>query len=343
MSDLFLLKPMTKRADARAVSKRRYLYSLKLDGMRAWWDGGVSRGKMDCPLAPKTLATGLWSNNAKPIYAPGWFLDALPQGICLDIELWAGPGNFQKVMSICKKKEPVHDEWKQITCQILDIPNPRIVYMPREIKLPHCKVNITQQTEKYMLNGVKILPQFTRYGKFDGLIDDMLNPYVQLNAQHEYTYGSRFDAFVAEVVDPLVAAGHEGVCFREVGSTWIWRRDPALLRYKPRPDGDANVIGWFAGKETDKGSRKRGMIGALFVKKGDKTFAVSGLNDSESALDDPSWAYDHPGGYADWTCTATTGKPLRFTNGQQISYRYRELTEAGIPKEAAYYRDRPEE
>ena len=89
--------------------------SEKLDGTRAFWDGGLSRGQPTklIPWAsvidPKTkkpkdrvkpVATGLWSRYGNPIMAPDWFLDSLPP-IFLDGELWTGRGSFQLCRSIC--------------------------------------------------------------------------------------------------------------------------------------------------------------------------------------------------------------------------------------------------
>ena len=55
-----------------------WFLSEKLDGMRAFWDGGVTRGKYGPPWNNQNIkATGLWSRYAKVIHAPDWFLDLL--------------------------------------------------------------------------------------------------------------------------------------------------------------------------------------------------------------------------------------------------------------------------
>ena len=68
------------------MDPRGWLVSEKLDGMRAWWDGGR-----------------LWSRQGKPVFAPPWWLAHLPKGVALDGELWLGRGRFQECMSIVRQ------------------------------------------------------------------------------------------------------------------------------------------------------------------------------------------------------------------------------------------------
>ena len=72
-----------------------WLMSEKLDGFRFIWDGGITRGMRADSISwanttkdktPK-YATGLWTRYHKPIYAPKWWLDQLPE-IPLDGEGW---------------------------------------------------------------------------------------------------------------------------------------------------------------------------------------------------------------------------------------------------------------
>lgn len=46
----------------------------KIDGVRAYWDGAT-----------------LHSRSAKPCHVPDWLAEALPRGVALDCELYAGP------------------------------------------------------------------------------------------------------------------------------------------------------------------------------------------------------------------------------------------------------------
>src|SRR3954469_15820234 len=101
-----------------------HFISIKLDGQRALWDGGVSRGilKEKIPWAninkdqrykEPPVATGLWSRYGNVIHAPGWFLDKLPKGIILDGELYLGRGRFQECRSTVSTLVP-GPKWKDI-------------------------------------------------------------------------------------------------------------------------------------------------------------------------------------------------------------------------------------
>src|SRR3954465_14707958 len=114
--------------------KHRYLnikdwyVSIKLDGMRIIWDGGISLG-IPCSEVPwantskhhirkcEVLASGMWTRLFQPVNAPISFLESLPP-YPLDGEIYAGIGNFQKTVSICKKYLANEHEWKDIKYHI---------------------------------------------------------------------------------------------------------------------------------------------------------------------------------------------------------------------------------
>ena len=60
---------LASKFDAERLKIGDWLWSVKLDGIRAFWDGGVSRG-LQVPWKPAKKATGLWSRYMNPIYAP---------------------------------------------------------------------------------------------------------------------------------------------------------------------------------------------------------------------------------------------------------------------------------
>ena len=111
--------------------------SEKLDGVRAFWDGGVTRGlpTREVPwagiLAPKTgkekdkivlKSTGLWTRYGNPIVAPDEWLDTLPP-IFLDGELYLGPGRFQETVSVVSKETPERSRWDKISYCIFASPS----------------------------------------------------------------------------------------------------------------------------------------------------------------------------------------------------------------------------
>ncbi len=78
--------------------------SEKLDGVRAYWDG-----------------TRFLSRLGNQYHAPDWFTAALPAGVILDGELWAGRKKFQRGVSIARRQDR-GDDWKELTYVIFDAP-----------------------------------------------------------------------------------------------------------------------------------------------------------------------------------------------------------------------------
>ena len=75
--------------------------SEKLDGVRAIWTG-----------------TRLISRHGKVFSAPKWFTAKLPKGIRLDGELFAGRGNFARVVSAIQTKG---GDWQGIEFHVFDL------------------------------------------------------------------------------------------------------------------------------------------------------------------------------------------------------------------------------
>lgn len=113
MSREFLMMPQKYKPGTKVSG---WYVAQNLDGVRAFWDGGVSRGISiyEVPWAgvidPETErprrdifkeATGLWSTSGLPILAPDWFLNLLPP-LMLDGCLWAGWGNQKLCEDICE-------------------------------------------------------------------------------------------------------------------------------------------------------------------------------------------------------------------------------------------------
>jgi len=135
--------------------------------------------------------------------------------------------------------------------------------------------------------------------------------------------------------------GGEGVVIRNPQATWTPKRHKGILKFKPFNDAEARIIGFTSGRETDKGSRLLGMIGALITDYKGKRLELSGLTDAERefATDEMSaHAAEHPGeDMPDWF------QGRHFKKAQMVTFKYRELTDDGIPKEARYWRRRDAE
>lgn len=363
-----------------------WFYSEKMDGMRAFWDGGITRGMYchEIPFAntakdghrlspPK--ATGLWSKYAKPIQAPAWFLDELPL-YPLDGELTAGRGKFQQTMSTCRKgvDNCSDSEWEQITYGVFDLPDYTKVFMDGTINVPqwstkfkglmewlHMKTRIKNHEPKVRRfeTVAYLLKQFHPIGIVQAIKQTQL-PFPTQACNDE----------IARAFDEILEAGGEGVVLRHPNSTWEPQRSHLCVKMKGLEDCEVTVMGYIAGRETDRGSKLLGLMGAMIVDFNGKRLELSGFTDTERQLDvidNPlrasagwgddirdefkyeeeerqledkavRWCKDNPGQIVPEWITSR-----QFTRGTRITIRYRELTVEGLPKEARYHRVRPEE
>lgn len=134
--------------------------------------------------------------------------------------------------------------------------------------------------------------------------------------------GKRFVEVVAQVRcegtkhllaerDRIIALGGEGMMLRQPESAYEARRSPTLLKVKTHDDAEATVIAHLPGK-----GKYTGLLGSLRVRTADgREFSVgSGLTDAQR-----------------------TAPPAV---GAVITYRYRGLTEKGLPRFPSFLRVR---
>ena len=352
--------------------------SEKLDGTRCFWDGGLTRGlpTESVPWAsiidPKTgqkkakikpLATGLWSRYGNPIMAPDWWLNQLPS--CpLDGELWAGRGKFQLCRSICGGDVP-DERFDKIVFAVYSTPPLGAIFSTGQIKNANMVCNVDYLAAEAWIRrrlygreerfeGVPVpkrclgddfrfLQPGQPFGKELTVLNKALeNTPASICYLHPQTKlidipreaGDQVEAYLQRVLD----RGGEGVVIRNPEAVWTPRRHRAILKYKPFQDAEARVVGFTSGRETAKGSRLLGMIGALIVDYQGKRLELAGLTDAEREFADPmarDWAANNPGIDAPYWVEGQ-----QFKKGQTVSLKYRELTDDGIPKEARYWRRR---
>jgi DNA ligase-1 len=343
-----------------------WFVSEKLDGTRCFWDGGLTRGLRTehIPWAsvtdPKTgkrklklkpVATGLWSRYGNPIIAPDDFLDLLP-AFPLDGELWAGRGNFQLCRSICGGDTP-DPRFNQIQFAAYGCPPINRVVASGEIK--NANFHATFDPDE-MVNFIVACIK-TNCSKFQTLEDDATFEEELLNLS-EMLDGDRVfmhrqvrlpvdqDAACLTVENELnrvIENGGEGVVIRDPFAQWTPKRVSSLLKYKPFNDAEGTLVGFTAGRETDKGSKHLGKIGALILDYKGKRLELSGLTDEEREFATNSMkehAEENPGKDMP-RGIGIEGK--HFKIGQQITFIYRDLSDDGIPKEARYFRQREDE
>ena len=132
-------------------------------------------------------------------------------------------------------------------------------------------------------------------------------PWLQAVEQFTVRDRKELDAKLARVVK----AGGEGLMLHRADAPYLTGRHDALLKMKPQYDAEATVVGHLPGK-----GKYLGMLGALRVRTeaGVEFSLGSGLSDAVRRAPPPI--------------------------GTIITYRYREVSERGIPRFASYHRVR---
>ena len=339
--------------------------SDKLDGTRCLWDGGVSRGVRteDVPWAsvvnPKTgerkpkikpYATGLWSRYGNPIMAPGAFLDQLPR--CpLDGELWAGVGSFQLCRSICAGDTPDPRFLTNIDYAVYSSPPLALLFSTGLVKNTNmrCQIDLiavehwlkTRMADDfaYLLLGSTFEDELRFLDKKLGCTSKC---YLHLQTRlcaHEEEAKAQVEEYLQKVLDK----GGEGIVLRDPRATWTPKRHNGILKYKPFSDAEGTLVGFTSGRETDKGSKHLGKIGALILDYKGKRLELSGMTDEERLFSNDAmrvWAAKNPG----LDIPPDVGVAAKhFKVGDSVTFKYRELSDDGIPKEARYSRVRDEE
>lgn len=334
--------------------------SIKLDGHRAFWDGGFTRGMdpKDVPWAntakdtryiitPK--ATGLWSRGGKTIQAPEWFLDSLPTDILLDGELWAGRGLFQDTSSIVKQLKPNGTDWQKIKYMVFDSPSWAAFAQDGVINEPSYTKTISSERVLSFVFGSNY--EVKTPETFDNAYLDLLNVYVffakhsdiEVWKPHKQTkiYGTRSELtkIITDKLDQCAKDGDEGLMLRNPIAPWEPKRSNNILKVKRRHDAEAKIIGYIWGKKTDKGSKLLGLMGAMVVKMPNGiVFELSGFTDEERRLTSFNLLAIDEGVTCQGKMVSDNWTNEKFPIGSTITYSYREHTNDGVPKEAQFLR-----
>lgn len=323
--------------------------STKLDGERAIWDGGISRGIpssevpyansiKDWRLKNPPIATGLWSRTGKVIYAPDWFLDALP-GFPLDGELYNGRGGFQELRKIVARREP-SERWRLISYNIFDSPPWEVLFEPRTIKVRN-EYSYNVDGLKFAANaviatGVKASWPFELVYKYLSAKGRLPNICSVVEQRRLPMSPSSADAEADRLARAEVENNGEGIMLRNPIAKWRPCRSWDLLKHKPYKDAEGRIVGYYAGKEGKHGTLS-GKIGALLVDWQGTRFKIgSGMDHDVRDFKDSYmriWAIDNPGK----KCPEEfTGKDLSLNS--EITFKYRECSDDGVPKEARFWR-----
>lgn len=327
--------------------------SEKLDGMRAIWIPAARNRPVDSiPFAniekDKKIphATGLFSRYGKIIYAPNSFLDGLPNDRCLDGELWMGRQSFQRTMKTVKKHEPIESEWSRVKFHVFDSPaygklfqdgrinNPNF---KKQMSLSHCLIQLGIDDAGNQLGFEQTYNLLKKESKTDSNGIDYLfgTDNIVLHKQELLPFiTSNADARLEEIFREITDEGGEGLMLRHPSWEWEPFRSNWLFKYKPDKDAEGKVIGYVAGK-----GKHESRLGSIRLLYNGLQFDLGGFTDEERDLNQAGkdWASKHVGEY--------TTEPIstKFPVGSIINFRFRELTETGVPKEARYARIKVEE
>ena len=329
-----------------------WFWSEKLDGMRAFWDGGITRDMRatDVPWANvekhgrfknEVFATGLWSRYGQVIRAPKTWLDKLPKNIPLDGELWMGRGSFQSLISTVKDHQG-GSGWDSVQYMVFDIAPIDAVLADGKVNNTNFKKQFTGfQSWKGLTAEVKEYKPFMDFhasmfilGKF---YNDITNNIVRIHPQLKLPFAQEAAIEVVETMCANISSnGGEGLMLRKPDSYWMPKRTTTLLKIKKLIDSEAKVVGYVSGRRTDKGSKLLGKMGALIVDWHGIRFELSGFTDEERMFSSDSQAAHaaaYPGKEMPIWVTAH-----HFPIGTMVTFRYRELSDLGVPKEARFWR-----
>lgn len=316
-----------------------WFWSEKLDGRYFIWDGGITIGMdvQDVPWAytDKDVrifkSTGLWSSYGKPVFAPEEHIRQLKATFpyMVDGEIWLGRGRQQECMSISKRYN-ADSRWQEVKLMVFGAPLAKYFLWPRTIvKNKYTKIFPVTTREEWESKipdiGVSMFDQALRK-----MIESIYSykgvpPNVDL-----VDYRIIGDLAKSDLLKSICDKGGEGIMYRAPWDVWMPKRVDTILKHKPWLDAEATVVGYTAGREGKTG-RLLGMLGALIVVWNGKRFELSGMTDEERVF------------HADPYETMTGGSECQGTSpsfplGSKVTFRYRELTDAGIPKEARFWR-----
>lgn len=309
--------------------------SEKLDGMRCLWDGGISCGLQmkDVPYANLTkgenhICTGFWSRYGKPIHAPNRIIQEMKDRFpfMMDGELWCGRGRFQEVVSKCKTRVNTEEEkenvWKDVKYMIFDCPSYSEFASFGKINNIHTKIVFDNKVTDWIgkvreIKDGKLMDWSTtfesRYARM--CLEITGNEFVQICEQIRLPWSTDQAIETMRTMNNMITdMGGEGLILRDPNSTWEPRRNQWMVKVKKLQDMEGMVVGWNPGV-----GKYLGMMGSLKIRMmNGKVFDLGGFTDEERRI------YD--------------GNPVHFVNGQIVTFRYREMTLDGMPKEARFWR-----
>ena len=322
---------LAKDFDAEKHFTSGWYVSEKLDGVRAFWDGGLTTNK-HVDLIPwantekknRTIqySTGLWSRYGNIICAPTWFIDGLPKGQLLDGELWLNYRSLEALRSIVSRHEPT-EKWLDVTYNVFDAPSLLEFCQSGRINNPNFTCNLT---EKQLFDTFNVQKHTLRCPNFHETQLMLPEPTEHLKIVEQTV------ADVDTILETVLQKGGEGVVLRDPRSYWTPYRTNYMLRVKPHLDTEAIIVGYNGGTDGNIGR-----LGSLIVNWNGMVFNLSGFTNDERYVKQVMLFQQYQGKQIplDEKVEST------FALGERITFRYNGLTNTGCPREARYWRKRP--
>lgn len=319
--------------------------SEKLNGIRCFWDGGVSRGykKADVPWANtakdsryvlEQVATGLWSRYGNVIHAPDEWLDHLPN-FQIDGELYIH-GYLQELNSAVRNMDKDMSKWKKAKLYAFDIPPYKTIFGNGVINNPHFSKTIQWNKCSIFLEQSRDIMRALTFDLSPDTQFISIVPYLEKNCVGNAIYHPQYKIKSFDEVEKRLEESEEGRMLRYPFATYSCTRSHNVLKLKHLDTDEATVVGCTSGRETDRGSKLLGLMGALIVEWRGKRFELSGFTDLERSFETAAMrthAIANPGKEM-----PSYVRPQRFPVGSKVKFAFRGITKDGVPVEARFKR-----
>lgn len=330
-----------------------WFWSEKMDGIRVLWDGGITRGlyKSEVPWAntdkderyvESQVSTGLWTRYGNLIHAPDWFLDQLPD-YPLDGELFTDRKSWQELSSIIKKLTPNDTAWQKVTYNVFDVPPYQALFTNGLVNDP----NFVKQFDladlmEWARPRIKVFPKFLNFAQVTEFIRKEFAGFENVRPVQQNLVESLDQVMTA--FNNVLDVGGEGLIVRNPRSYWEPKRSNQQVKIKADKDDEGTVTGYVWGRQTDRGSKLLGMMGALILDyKGKYLELGTGFTDELRRMTSLQPEASSEGERFPGMKVSQNWYNESFRLGTRVTFKYRELSDTGIPKEARYKRKRDSE
>ena len=211
--------------------------------------------------------------SGRVVNAPRSFVARLPAQR-LDGELWLGRGSFEALSGLVRRDTPSEADWRAVRYMVFDLPGSAGGFAERASRL----LMIVAQLGWPALAVVE-----------------------QSTVASALALQARLDA--------VVRAGGEGLMLHRADALWHAGRSDALLKLKPLPDAEAQVVAPLPGR-----GKHAGKMGALRVRGADGIEFQIGTGFSDAQRADPP------------------------AIGTTVTYTHRGVTAGGVPRFASFLR-----